>query len=318
MTAAGAAAQVAAVSVPATSANLGPGYDCLGLALEVRDHYRAEVEFGPAAVGGPDVVVTVLGQGADGSVGAGADNLVARSLLRGLAAWAAPEVARLRLTCHNRVPHGRGLGSSSAAIVGGLTLAAHLAPIDVADAEVLALASEIEGHPDNVAPAVLGGFTVSWTEAGVGQALRLTPHPEIAAVIAVPEASLSTAEARDLLPEEVPLAEAVHNLSRSALLTQALTSCPEHLLAATEDLLHQPRRASAYVASHALMSILRMDRHAAVISGAGPTVLLLTTADADAVAVEVAEYTGPQWSVQVVPFALEGARVEDAAAGLTR
>lgn len=311
------AAHLAAVSVPATSANLGPGYDCLGLALEIRDHYRAEVEFGAAPAGAPDVAVTVVGQGSDGSVGAGSDNLVARSLLQGLAAWRAPEVARVRMTCHNSVPHGRGLGSSSAAIVGGLMLAAQLAPVDVSEAEVVALASAIEGHPDNVAPAVLGGFTVSWTEAGVGRALRLTPHPGIAAVIAVPQVSLSTAEARGLLPAEVPLAEAVHNLSRSSLLTQALTSYPEHLLAATEDLLHQPRRASAYVASHALMSILRMDRHAAVISGAGPTVLLLTTANAEEVVSEVAEYTGPQWTVQAVPFALEGARVEDGATAPT-
>ncbi|MDQ1247655.1 MAG: homoserine kinase [Actinomycetota bacterium] len=307
-----ASSAVAAVSVPATSANLGPGYDCLGLALEIRDHYRAEVDFGGSVGAEPDVVVEVVGQGSDGSVGVRGDNLVARSLLRGLIEWGAPPVAAVRLHCNNAVPHGRGLGSSSAAIVGGLGLARELAPRELSSADVLALASAIEGHPDNVAPAVLGGFTVSWTEVGVGRALRLAPHPGVGAVIAVPPSSLSTAEARGLMPAQVPLVEAVHNLSRTALLTQALTSHPEFLLAGTEDLLHQPRRAGAYVASHALVSILRMDRHAAVISGAGPTVLVLTAGDVDQVATEVAEYTGAGWQVSVVPFAGEGARVEDA------
>ncbi|MCB0916626.1 MAG: homoserine kinase [Actinobacteria bacterium] len=302
------------VEVPATSANLGPGFDCLGLALELRDEYTVDVRLGVSAEATPAVDVTIEGEGADGSVPVDADNLVASALLAGLRAWTGPQLQELKLRCSNRIPHGRGLGSSSAAIVGGLALARELCPAEVADDDVLALATTLEGHPDNVAPAVLGGFTVSWTSAdgaGTGRAARLTPTEALAPVLAIPPTTLSTARARGLVPAQVATGDAVFNLSRSALLVAALTTRPDLIFTATEDRLHQQQRAQAYPGSHALMSILRMDGYAATISGAGPTVLVLVDAAGveDAVR-EIAEYTGPTWEVTALPFAGQGVRAE--------
>lgn len=303
--------QSAAVSVPATSANLGPGYDCLGLALAWRDRYAAEVRWAHSAAAAtqPRVTVDVRGEGAE-EVG-GPDNLVARALLTGLRRFGGSDPDELHLTCENTIPHGRGLGSSSAAIVGGLGLARELLEADVDDAALLELACEIEGHPDNVAPAVLGGVTISWTdEDGRGRALRRSPHPDLAAVLAVPEFRLATAAARRLLPEAVPLADAVFNLSRAALLVAALTDSPELLLAATEDRLHQPHRAPAYAASMAMVTESRLAGRAAVISGAGPTVLLLTTDDPAVEAAAVAEYADPHWTLRVIAVSEQGLRPE--------
>ena len=298
--------------IPATAANLGPGFDCLGVALHVHDDYRARVVIGNGS-GAPAVSVHIDGEGADGSIPTDGQNLVSKALFAGLAAWQGPPVAELELTCVNRIPHGRGLGSSSTAIVGGLLLARELCFGDVSDDAVLALATEIEGHPDNVAPALLGGFTVSWTsEVGSrpqGRAVRLVPSPELTPIVAIPASTLSTAHARSLVWDEVSMADAVFNLSRSALLVAALTTTPERIFEATDDRLHQQQRAQAYVSSHALMSILRMDGHAATISGAGPTVLTFAPSErADDTAREIAEYTGVGWEVKVLSFALAGGR----------
>lgn len=298
-----------AISVPATSANLGPGYDCLGLALDLRDHYSAVIGFDPAAVT-CEVEVDIAGEGADGGVPIDADNLVVRALREGVRRWSGRQPTSVRLTCRNSVPHGRGLGSSSAAIVGGLALARACCPDGVTDAEVVAVASELEGHPDNVAPAVLGGFTVSWTDDGVGRAVRLEPHRDLSAVIAVPQASLSTAEARRLMPTMVPLADAVFNVSRSSLLVAALTHSPQLLLAATADVLHQPHRAPAYPDSYALVSDLRAEGQAAVISGAGPSVLVLVGADVTVAVGRVAQLAGPTWDVRPLSIASDGVREE--------
>lgn len=298
--------------IPATAANLGPGFDCLGVALHLHDDYQARVVTGNGS-GVPVVTVHIDGQGADGSVPTDGRNLVSKALFAGLAAWQGPPVAEVELTCINRIPHGRGLGSSSAAIVGGLLLARELCFGDVSDDAVLELATDLEGHPDNVAPALLGGFTVSWTSLvgsrSKGRAVRLVPSPELTPIVAIPTSTLSTAHARSLVPDEVSMADAVFNLSRSALLVAALTATPERIFEATEDRLHQQQRAQAYVSSHALMSILRMDGLAATISGAGPTVLTFApTERAAATAREIAEYTGAGWDVQVLSFAPTGGR----------
>lgn len=250
------------VQAPATSANLGPGFDCLGLALELRDH----VTFTEAQA----TSVTVEGEGA-GEVSLGSDHLVVSSFRaafdeRGLTA---PEVA---VHCRNSIPHGRGLGSSSAAIVTGL-VAARAMGAGLDDAALLALATRIEGHPDNVAPALLGGLTVSWMSEGTGRAVRLDPASGLQAVVAIPPERLSTATARTLLPETVPFSDAVHALGRAALAVAAFSGHPEHLLDATDDRIHQDYRKSAYPQSWDLVQQWRAAGVPAAISGAGPTVI---------------------------------------------
>lgn len=271
----------AAVSVPATSANLGPGFDCFGLALDIRDSYEAEV------VAEPGVRVATSGEGSS-DLPVDETHLVASSMLHALDHLGVAQPAGLRLTCSNAIQQGRGLGSSAAAIVGGVALA-HALVGDVADrrAEILELAAAIEGHPDNVAPAVLGGFTISWLEGdhgGGARAVSLPILPDIGAVLFIPATTSPTAGARAVLPDTVAMSAAVHNASRSALLVAALTQQPELLWAATADQLHQESRRAGYPEAMALVDELRAAGTAAAISGAGPTVVALTTAaDADAV-----------------------------------
>lgn len=257
------------VQAPATSANLGPGFDCLGLALDLRDR----VTFAAADT----TRVTVRGEG-EGEVSLGPDHLVVASSRAAFAecGLAVPEVA---VTCENRIPHGRGLGSSSAAIVTGL-VAARAMGAQMDDAGLLALATRIEGHPDNVAPALLGGLTVSWMQGGIGRAVRLDPAVGIEAVVAIPRERLSTATARTLLPETVPFGDAVHALGRAALAVAAFSGHPEHLLAATEDRIHQDYRKSGYPQSWDLVREWRAAGIPAAISGAGPTVIAFA-ADVD-------------------------------------
>jgi homoserine kinase len=266
------------VQVPATSANLGPGFDALGLALALYDEVVVRT------ADDPDVHVEVVGEGA-GVVAGDATNLVVRSLVAGLESYGVASPG-LRVTCTNRIPHGRGLGSSAAAIVAGLVAAAGLVGAPIGPA-LLPLAGDIEGHPDNVAAALLGGATVAWCEAGDSRrarAVRLEPHAELCAVAYVPAEAVATSVARGLLPAHVPHADAARNAGRAALLVEALTRRPDLLLAATEDCLHQGYRGPAMPATLELVEALRRDGVAAVVSGAGPTVLALTTSD-DAAAV---------------------------------
>lgn len=283
--------------VSATSANLGPGYDTAGLALGLFDELTAVAE--PAGAG---LSIEVDGHGVD-SLPRDDAHLVARSLRAGLTALgtAAPD---LTLTCVNRIPHGRGLGSSSAAIIGGLLLARGLAAGGAAtldDADVVRIATEIEGHPDNVAPALLGGFTIAWIADGIGRAVRAEPHPDIRAVAWIPETELPTARARQALPREVPFADATHNVSRASLLVHAMTRDPALLFEATDDRLHQQYRRSSYPESWALVEALRADGHAAFVSGAGPTVLVLAAGDPGTLAV-------PTSGFEVLPLELERRR----------
>jgi homoserine kinase len=265
------------VEVPATSANLGPGFDCLGLALELSDTLVGEVL--PAGL-----EVVVAGEGAV-DVPLDETHLVVRAMRATFAALDL-HVPGLRLTCTNRIPHSRGLGSSSAAIVGGIVLARALVEggdrlLD--DAAALSLANRLEGHPDNVAPALLGGFVISGQADGTVWAQSSPVDPAVSAVLFVPPHGVRTEVARGLLPETVPHADAAANSGRVALLVAALAAHPEHLLRATEDFLHQEQREPAMPDSLALVHHLREQGVAAVVSGAGPAVLALVTDDADAV-----------------------------------
>lgn len=269
-------AQMAQVSVPATSANLGPGYDTFGLALDLRDRYAAQV------LDEAIYDVDVTGEGAD-EVKRDKNNLVIKAMLRGFE-FMGQKPRGLALRALNVTPHGRGLGSSASAIVGGLALARELVlggDHFMSLEEMLLLATELEGHPDNVAAAIYGGATIAWMEdiygVKTGRAVSIPVHHEIQALLFIPENHLSTSKARKLLPESVPHHDAVLNSSHAALLAVALSTRPELLLTATEDFLHQPYRQPAYPKSMALMEELRSNKLAAVISGAGPSVLVLHT-----------------------------------------
>ena len=266
------------VRVPATAANLGPGFDALGLALGLHD----ELEARSTADG---LTVAVEGEGAD-DVAKDESHLVVRAMRRTFDVLGA-RPAGLALACRNRIPHSRGLGSSAAAIVAGVLLARALVDDGaetLPDGEVLALASEIEGHPDNVAACLIGGLTVAWQHDGA-RAVRRDVDPAVAPVVLVPPFTASTEQARGLLPETVPHRDAAFAAGRAALLIAALTGTPQALFDATEDRLHQSYRAPAMPRSAELVAELRAAGHPAVISGAGPTVLVLArgAAEADAV-----------------------------------
>ena len=261
----------AAVRVPATTANMGPGFDSFGMALR----YYDEVEVRPI-VGTTRVHVEGAGEGA---VPTGDDNLVVRALRAGLDAVGAPQ-AGFEMHCVNRIPHGGGMGSSASAVVAGLMLARGLLsePLALPADEVFRIATGFEGHPDNVAPAVFGGATVAWTEAD--GATRAAPLPvngslPVGLLVPPPATRLSTEEARRALPDSVPRTDALFNTSRAAVLMLALAGRPELLMAGTEDRLHQEYRRSVLPASMAVMDSLRGQGYPAVISGAGPTVLVL-------------------------------------------
>lgn len=270
------------VRVPATSANLGPGFDCLGLALDLHDDL---VLTAGDPADGDRVEVVVRGEGA-GAVPTDASHLVVRAVHRALDALEEAHPP-LTLACTNRIPHGRGLGSSAAAVVAGLLAGRALVPDGNArldDDAILALASDMEGHPDNAAAALLGGLTIAWSEGGRVRAVRVEPRADLRATVLVPEVQLATETARGLLPTTVQHADAALTAGRAALLVAALTGVPPVrgvLLPATEDRLHQAQRAPAMPASAGLVRALRAAGRAAVVSGAGPTVLVLDEDDVD-------------------------------------
>jgi homoserine kinase len=257
------------VRVPASSANLGPGFDCLGLALGLYD----EVEVAAVADG---LVVEVEGAGAAG-VPRDGRHLVVRAMRCAFEEFGGAPPG-LRVRCRNAIPHARGLGSSAAAAVAGVAAATVLAgrELHAEHPTVLQLTAGMEGHADNAAASLLGGFVVAWNTGGRFDAVRLDAHPGIAPVAFVADAESSTATTRGLLPETVPLADAAFTGSRTALAVLALTRRPDLLLPATEDRLHQEYRRPAYPRSAALVDALRAQGVPAVISGAGPTVLALT------------------------------------------
>ncbi len=262
--------------VSASSANLGPGFDSLGLALSLYDEIIVETtESG--------LKVDVEGEGA-GQVPLDSTHLVVRAIQHGLRAVNAT-VAGLNVRCRNNIPQSRGLGSSAAAVVGGLAavngLVTQAGSKPMSEADLIQRASEFEGHPDNAAAAVLGGGVVSWTSTGTtGPRYAATPlriHPDIRLFPAIPEQRSLTAETRVLLPRSVSHGDARFNVSRAALLVVALTERPDLLMEATEDVLHQPHRAIAMRASAEYLRVLRRCGIAAVLSGAGPAVIGLST-----------------------------------------
>ncbi|MFG2164161.1 homoserine kinase [Micromonospora chersina] len=284
------------VRVPATSANLGPGFDALGLALGLHDDVAAEVTAG-------DVRVAVTGEGA-GELPDGDRHLVVTAMRAAFDVLGA-QPAGLALECVNRIPQARGLGSSSAAIVAGVLLARALVADGAArldDAAALRLASELEGHPDNVAPCLLGGFTVAWTEPAGARAVSLPVAAAVRPTVFVPGERGLTSVARAALPATVPHGDAALTAGRAALLVHALTADPGLLLPATVDRLHQDYRAAGMPATAALVSALRAADVAAVVSGAGPTVLALSEVPAGFDA-------GTDWRRWELPIDVSGARV---------
>jgi len=272
-------ATMAQISVPASSANIGPGFDCFGIALELRDRYAAQV------LDEPTFDVDVSGEGAD-EVKKDAKNLVIKAMMHGFEHMGS-KPRGIALRALNAIPHGRGLGSSASAIVGGLALARSLVLTGeqyMSDDDLITLATELEGHPDNVASAFYGGATIAWVEnsidqsgntKSVGRAVSLKVDDRIKALLLVPDNQLSTAKARKLLPETISHQDAVLNSSRTALLVHALAERPDLLFTATQDLLHQSYRASAMPKTISLVEKLRGAGLAAVVSGAGPSVMVL-------------------------------------------
>ncbi|WP_189195757.1 homoserine kinase [Micromonospora fulviviridis] len=284
------------VRVPATSANLGPGFDSLGLALGLYDDVAAEVTAG-------GVRVAVTGEGA-GELPDDDRHLVVTAMRAAFDVLGA-QPAGLALECVNRIPQARGLGSSSAAIVAGVLLARALVVDGAArldDAAALRLASELEGHPDNVAPCLLGGFTVAWTEPAGARAVSLPVAAAVRPTVFVPGERGLTSVARAALPATVPHGDAALTAGRAALLVHALTTDPALLLPATVDRLHQDYRAAGMPATAALVAALRAAGVAAVVSGAGPTVLALSE-------VPAGFDPGTDWRRWELPIDVSGARV---------
>jgi homoserine kinase len=284
-----------AVRTPATSANLGPGFDALGLALSLYDDLSARVT-------GGGFTVQVTGEGA-GELPGDERHLVVRAMLAAFDELGGrpPGVA---VQCVNRIPQARGLGSSSAAIVGGIQLARALVEdCRMDDAAALDLAARLEGHPDNVAPCLLGGFTIAWSVAAGARAVRLATAAGVRPTVFVPNERGLTSTARAALPSAVPHADAAFNAGRSALLVHALSQAPELLFPATEDRLHQGYRAEAMPGTASLVAGLRSVGVAAVVSGAGPSVLALTEVPGDF-------HPGTEWRAETLGVDSTGALVK--------
>jgi homoserine kinase len=292
------------VRVPTTSANLGPGFDTLGIALAFYDDLEV------TATKPGTISIEVHGEG-EGEVPLDASHLVVRAILETFkrAGQAAPGLA---LKATNRIPHGRGMGSSGAAVVSGIMAAKGLLDgvATISDKTMLDIATEFENHPDNVAPALFGGLSIAWEDENGPHTKKLSVHRGVSPLVLVSSTKMSTALARSLQPESVPHTDAVFNVSRSALLVAAMVQSPELLFAATEDRLHQKYRATAMPETEALIRTLRAEGHAAVVSGAGPSVLVLASDPAQRLrAKELAEKTHPQWLPLLLAVDNKGATI---------
>jgi homoserine kinase len=299
------------VRVPGTTANLGPGYDSLGLALALHDTLTVE------SLESEELLFDLRGEGAD-TLPRDASHLVIRAMEAAFERLGFRH-GGLKVTADNVNPHGRGLGSSASAVVAAVSAANALVPEANRRGKdwILQLTSELEGHPDNVAPAIFGGLALSWQDSDQYSSTSATVSETVVPVVAVPDFELSTEAARALLPASVGHHAAAMNAGRAALLIHALTSKPQFLLAGTEDYLHQSYRAEAMRPSAALISALRAAGHAAVVSGAGPTVLVLADGQAEAAAVVgfIEEFTAANtpdigWRVLKLAVDVEGAKVE--------
>jgi homoserine kinase len=337
----------ARVRAPATSANLGPGFDALGLALALYDEVEARVTDGGLAI-------EVSGEGSE-TAAAGEQHLVVRAMRAAFGALGG-QPPGIALRCVNAIPHGRGLGSSAAAVCCGLLAARALAgpgepvaaggpvlpdgaasldeaaPPDgtaLSDEAVFQLAAALEGHPDNVAACLAGGLTIAWSPrpvpaaaAGTGTPAGAAPGPRLLriavpttlrAVVCVPSVPLATEAARQALPPAVPYADAAANAARSALLVAALTGAPQVLFEATEDFLHQPYRADLMPETAGLLGALRREGAAAVVSGAGPAVLVLSfdgQPPSPGAIGSIAGKAGTPWDVIPLRIDQQGAHVQ--------
>lgn len=260
------------VRVPASSANLGPGFDTLGLALGLYDDIAAEVI-------DSGLEMTIDGEGAD-VLPRTEKHLVVRAIHLALSA-AGCSAPGLRVHCTNRIPQSRGLGSSASAAVGGVALGNALAGSVLSTEQLVHLSATFEGHPDNSSASVLGGAVVSWTENHAGEtqfrAVSMQPHPALRATALVPSVHASTNEVRKVLPASVPHMDARFNVARAALMTYAIQHDPGLLFEATKDRLHQGYRAEALPVTTTWVERMRSAGLAAFVSGAGPTALALHT-----------------------------------------
>jgi len=295
------------VQVPATSANLGPGFDSFGLALGMHDRYVAQI----LDDAGLDIDVT--GEGAD-EVPRTDKNLLVKAMYKGFD-FLGGKPKGVAVRALNVIPHGRGLGSSASAIVGGLSLARALVLTGsdkMSDEKLLQLATDMEGHPDNVAAALYGNAVVAWQEdqhgKSVAQAISLSVDTRIRAIAFIPSTAVATSKARKMLPETVPHRDAARNSANSALLVHALTLRPDLLFRATEDFLHQSYRSEAMPASFALLNKLRGAGVAAFMSGAGPTVLALHTGTEADVA-ELIRAAGSKFEAKSLEISRTGAEL---------
>lgn len=295
------------VRVPATSANLGPGFDALGLALGLHDTVEARVT-------DSGLSIAVTGEGRQ-TAGHGEDHLVVRAMRAAFEAMGGHPPG-IGVRCDNTIPHRRGLGSSAAAICSGLLAARALAQDGQAllsDASLLARAVELEGHPDNVAACLAGGLTIAWHGPAAVRMTRLPVLEQVSAVVCVPPGQLSTRAARRALPEVVPHADAAADAGRAALLVAALTTDPRWLFDATEDYLHQRYRAPVMPGTADLVDRLRRAGAPAVVSGAGPSVLVFTGVGGSAgpAAIgSIAAETGIAWRVTPLDVDRRGALVQ--------
>jgi homoserine kinase len=295
------------VQVPATSANLGPGFDSFGLALAIHDRYVAQI------LDDVTLDIDVTGEGAD-EVPRTDKNLLVKAMNKGFD-YLGGKPKGIAVRALNVIPHGRGLGSSASAIVGGLCLARALVLTGsdkMSDEKLLQLATDMEGHPDNVAAALYGNAVVAWQEdqhgKEVAQAISLSVDTRIRAIAFIPSTAVATSKARKMLPETVPHRDAARNSANSALLAHALTLRPDLLFRATEDFLHQIYRSEAMPASFALLTKLRSAGVAAFISGAGPTVLALHTGNESDVA-ELMRAAGSKFEAKSLEIARSGAAI---------
>ena len=300
------------VKAPATTANMGPGYDCLGLALDVWNTLEIEV------LKGGEPVVEVPGEGAD-ELGTGRDNLIYRAM-EFLFQDVGEDMPAVRINCDNAIPIARGMGSSAAAIAGGLVAANYLCSQEYTANDLLEMAATIEGHPDNVAAAVLGGMQlVIMDQTDEGNRLYTVPlnvPPELHAVVFVPQVRISTKDARAVLPEKVSMADAVHNMGRVGLLVAAMaTNHPEYLTVATQDRIHQPYRQPLFPAMKVIFqAALDAGAMGVFLSGSGSTVLALTKGREMTVAYEMAEaarQASVEGNVSVTQPTVRGAHLID-------
>lgn len=257
------------VLAPATSANIGSGFDTAGIALDWWDTLTVRQVAGSAG----DIAVRARGEEAQ-TISAGRDNLLIAAMTR-LAEETGRKLPAAELELSLGFPLGRGFGSSATGIALGLLAARQMVAPESTSADLLELASQLEGHPDNVGPCLLGGGTLCWTEKGRPCYQALQIHPDLAALALVAPKPMGTKAARQILPEMVPFADAAWTAGRAALLPLALAGAFDLLLPATDDVLHQQRRLAAWPDAARSLGGLRAAGHAAFVSGAGPSLLVL-------------------------------------------